>query len=56
MSTSGPAVTDCQQLQEERLCAALGYDKDAVHFTFSCLCGNVTFSHHTPDSVRVTAD
>ncbi len=56
-----PAVTGCQQLQEERLHGALGYEKDAASFTFSWLyflwlCGNVTFSQHTLDSNRVTAD
>ncbi len=57
MSRIGPAVTGCQQLQRERLCGALGQEKDAAHFTFSWLhfmwmCGNVMFSHHTLDTNR----
>ncbi len=57
LSRTGPAVTGCQQLQEERLRGALGYEKDTAHFTFSWLyflwlCGNVTFSHHMLDSNR----
>ncbi len=35
LSRTGPAVTGCQQLQEERLQGALGHEKDAARFTFS---------------------
>ncbi len=33
LSGTGPAVTGCQQLQEERLRSTLSYEKDAAHFT-----------------------
>ncbi len=35
LSRTGPAVTGCQQLQEERLRGALDYEEDAAHFTLS---------------------